>query len=150
MSDDMVVDLYDEDLDPAEVEQLTLALRRELLDVTEVEDVAHAQAGPAPAGSRAIGLAEIGSLIVTVKPTVEALAKVVGVLRGWMASRKASSGGQQQSTMRITVNGQTLELTPTAEQQQALVAEFVKAAATDENRSSDDSAATPGGGTGGS
>ena len=50
MSDDMVVDLYDEDLDPAEVEQLTLALRRELLDVTEVEDVAHAQAGPAPRG----------------------------------------------------------------------------------------------------
>ena len=53
MSDDMVVDLYDEDLDPAEVEQLTLALRRELLDVAEVEDVAQAQAGPAPPGSRA-------------------------------------------------------------------------------------------------
>ncbi len=149
MSDDMVVDLYDEDLDPAEVEQLTLALRRELLDVTEVEDVAHAQAGPAPPGSRAIGLAEIGSLIVTVKPTVEALVKVVGVLRGWMASRKAS-GTKKQSTMRITVNGQTLELTPTAEQQQALVAEFVKAAATDENGRSDDSAAAPGGGAGGS
>ncbi len=149
MTDDMVVDLYDEDLDPAEVEQLTLALRRELLDVTEVEDVAHAQAGPAPPGSRAIGLAEIGSLIVTVKPTVEALVKVVGVLRGWMASRKAS-GSRRQSTMRITVNGQTLELTPTAEQQQALVAEFVKAAATGENRPSDDSAGTPGGGAGGS
>ena len=62
---------------------------------------------------------------------MEALVKVVGVLRGWMASRKAS-GTKKQSTMRITVNGQTLELTPTAEQQQALVAEFVKAAATDE------------------
>jgi len=111
--------------------------------------VAHAQAGPAPPGSRAIGLAEIGSLIVTVKPTVEALVKVVGVLRGWMASRKAS-GTKKQSTMRITVNGQTLELTPTAEQQQALVAEFVKAAATDENGRSDDSAAAPGGGAGGS
>ena len=149
MSDDMVVDLYDEDLDPAEVEQLTLALRRELLDVNEVEDVAHAQAGPAPPGSRAIGLAEIGSLIVTVTPTVEALAKVVGVLRGWMASRK-SSGSTKQSAMRITVNGQTLELTPTAEQQQALVEEFVKAAASDAIGRSDDSPAAPGGGTGGS
>ncbi len=143
MSDDMVVDLYDEDLDPAEVEQLTLALRRELLDVAEVEDVAQAQAGPAPPGSRAIGLAEIGSLIVTVKPTVEVLAKVVGVLRGWMASRKAS-GTTQKSTMRITVNGQTLELTPTAEQQQALVAEFVKAAGADGDGTTDGSAGAPG------
>ena len=143
MSDDMVVDLYDEDLDPAEVEQLTLALRRELLDVTEVEDVAQAQAGPAPPGSRAIGLAEIGSLIVTVKPTVEVLAKVVGVLRGWMASRKAS-GSAKKSTMRITVNGQTLELTPTAEQQQVLVEEFVKAAATGGEGNAEDSASAPG------
>jgi len=143
MSDDMVVDLYDEDLDPAEVEQLTLALRRELLDVTEVEDVAQAQAGPAPPGSRAIGLAEIGSLIVTVKPTVEVLAKVVGVLRGWMASRKAS-GSAKKSTMRITVNGQTLELTPTAEQQQVLVEEFVKAAATGGEDNAEDSASAPG------
>ena len=145
MSDDMVVDLYDDDLDPVEVEQLTLALRRELLDVAEVEGVAQAQAGPAPPGSRAIGIAEIGSLLVTVKPTVEVLAKVIGVLRGWMASRKAS-GATQKSTMRITVNGQTLELTPTAEQQQALVAEFVKAAASNDDDASGDSASAPGGG----
>lgn len=149
MSDDMVVDLYDDDLDPAEVEQLTLALRRELLEVAEVEGVAQANAGPAPPGSRAIGIAEIGSLLVTVKPTVEALAKVVGVLRGWLASRK-DSGKTQKGTMRITVNGQTLELTPTAEQQQTLVAEFVKAAATKADDGSDGSAAAPGGGAGSS
>ena len=70
-------------------------------------------------------------IVIIKEGTVEALVKVVGVLRGWMASRKAS-GTKKQSTMRITVNGQTLELTPTAAQQQALVAEFVKAAATDE------------------
>lgn len=127
MRDDVVVDLFDEDLDPAEVERVTLALRRELLEVNEVQQVAQVQGGPAPPGSRAIGLTEIGSLIVTVKPTVEVLIKVVGVLRNWIARRQATSGAK--TTMRITVNGQTLELTPTEEQQQTLVEEFVKAAA---------------------
>jgi hypothetical protein len=124
----MVVDLFDEDLGPAEVERLTLTLRRELLDLDEVEQVAPGVSGPAPPGSRAIGLAAIGSLLVTIKPTAEVISKVVGVLRDWMASRKVSDSAKQ-STMRITVNGQTLELTPTAEQQATLVAEFLRVAA---------------------
>lgn len=146
MRDDVVVDLFDEDLDPAEVEQLTLSLRRELLDVEEVQEVSQAQSGPAPLGSRAIGLAEIGSLIVTVKPTVEILVKVVGALRDWMARRQVS--GSPKTTMRITLNGQTLELTPTEEQQQALVEEFVKAAASSTTTAPNDSASAPGQSTG--
>jgi hypothetical protein len=147
MHSDVVVDLFDEDLDAAEVERLTLSLRRELLDVNEVQQVAQAPGGPAPPGSRAIGLTEIGSLIVTVKPTIEVLVKVVGVLRSWMARRKVSANAG--TTMRITVNGQTLELTPTGEQQQQLVEEFVKAAAASSTPTvPDDSATTPGQGTG--
>ncbi len=127
MAEEMRVDLYDEGLDPADVEQLTIALRAELLQIDEVDGVTAAPGGPAPPGSRAIGLIALGSLIVNAKPTVEAIARVVGVLRDWLGRR--SHGDAPQSTLRITVNGQTLELTPSAEQQAALVQEFIKSAA---------------------
>ena len=128
MADHMRVDLYDEGLDPAEVEELTIALRGELLQLDDVEDVTSAPGGPAPPGSRAIGLIALGSMIVSAKPTVEAIARVVGVLRDWLGRR--SRQGAPSSTLRITVNGQTLELTPTAGQQAALVQEFIQSAAT--------------------
>lgn len=130
MAEDMRVDLYDEGLDPAEVEELTIALRSELLQIDDVEDVTSAPGGPAPPGSRAIGLIALGSLIVNAKPTVEAIARVVGVLRDWLGRRSAQSA--QKSTLRITVNGQTLELTPSAEEQAALVQEFIRSASTPE------------------
>jgi hypothetical protein len=126
MSDDILINMFDEDLDAAEVERLTLTLRRELLGIAEVQDIVGVTSGPAPEGSRAIGLLELGSLLVTIKPTAEALGKVFGVLRGWLASRKTSGSGAS-SVLRITVNGQSLELTPTAEQQQLLVEEFIRA-----------------------
>ena len=40
MSDDILINVFDEDLDSAEVDRLTLALRRELLEIAEVEDIA--------------------------------------------------------------------------------------------------------------
>ena len=127
MAQDVRVDLYDEELDPAEVDELTLALRRELLELDDVEDVAAATAGAAPPGSRAIGLIAIGGLIVSAKPTVEAIAKIVGVVRDWLKNRNSSKAAPR-STLRITVNGQTLELTPTEQEQSALVDEFIKRA----------------------
>ena len=133
MSDDIMINVFDEDLDAAEVDRLTLALRRELLEIAEVEDIAAVNSGPAPPGSRAVGLIELGSLLVTVKPTVEALGKVIGVLRGWLASRR-SSGSAASSVLRITVNGRSLELTPTAEQQQLLVDEFIRAEASGDSQ----------------
>src|SRR4051812_8747446 len=98
MAQDLRVDLYDEELDPADVEQLTLLLRQELLEIGDVEGVTAATAGPAPPGSRAIGLAAIGGLIVTAKPTAEAIAKVVGVLRDWLRQRRST-----QATPRSTL-----------------------------------------------
>ncbi len=128
MAEEMRVDLYDEGLDPADVEQLTIALRDELLQIAEVDDVTSAPGGPAPPGSRAIGLIALGGLIVNAKPTVEAIARVVGVLRDWLGRRSAHED-DPKGTLRITVNGQTLELTPNAEEQAALVQEFIRSAA---------------------
>jgi hypothetical protein len=127
MAQDLRVDLYDEELDPADVEQLTLLLRQELLELDDVEEVTAAAAGPAPPGSRALELAAIGALIVSARPTAEAIAKVVGVLHDWLRRRKSSQAAPQ-STLRITANGETLELTPTRTEQAALVEEFIRRA----------------------
>ncbi len=125
MSDEIVVELFTDEADPAELERTSLSLRQELLEIEQVRQVGSAPGGPAPPGARGVDLAAIGALAVTVKPTVEVLAKVVGVLRSWLARRSSQPAG---STMRLTVNGHSLELTPTSEQQAALVEEFIRQA----------------------
>jgi Effector Associated Constant Component 1 len=124
MSDEILVELYEEGtpVDADEVDRMTLALRRELLDIDDVESVSGVSAGPAPPGTRGLDIAALGALAVTVRPTVDVLVKVFGVVRGWLGSR--------ESTMRVTVNGQSIELTPTKAQQTALVEAFITQAAT--------------------
>jgi len=124
MSDEILVEMFNEGtpIDPGEVERLTLALRREFLEIDEVEQVAPASAGPAPEGARGLDVAALGALALSVQPSIGVLVKVFGVIRGWL--------GQGDNTMRVTVNGQSIELKPTKEQQDALVEQFIRAAAT--------------------
>jgi hypothetical protein len=124
MSDEILVELYEEGtpVDADELDRMTLALRRELLDIDDVEEVSGVSAGPAPPGTRGLDVAALGALAVTVRPTFEVLVKVFGVVRGWLGSR--------EGTMRVTVNGQSIELTPTKAQQAALVEAFISQAAT--------------------
>ena len=121
MSDEILLELFDEDLDPAEAERMALSLRRELLEIDEVDDVSAASAGPAPPGARGVELASLGALVVAAQPTMAVLGKVLGLLRSWL-----KPGG---ATMRVTVNGQSIELTPSKEQQDALVSAFITQAA---------------------
>lgn len=118
MSDDIVLELVTDD-DPEETDRLTQALRRELLLIPEVETVRAAPGGPAPEGTRGVDLAAIGALVVTAMPTAEVLTKLLGVIRGWLPR----SGGA--ATMKVTVNGHTIELVPSKEQKEALVAAFI-------------------------
>jgi hypothetical protein len=122
MSDEILVELFSEGAleDADEIERMTLALRREFLDIDEVDSIAAATAGPAPPGARGLDVAALGALAVSVQPTVEVLAKVFGVLRSWL--------GHRETTLRVTVNGQSIELTPTKDQQAALVAQFIASA----------------------
>ena len=119
MSDEILVELFSEGarLEPDEIERMTLGLRREFLDIDDVESVAPASAGPAPPGARGLDVAALGALAVTVEPTVEVLVKVFAVLRSWL--------GKRESTMRVTVNGYAMDLTPTKAQQAALVEAFI-------------------------
>jgi hypothetical protein len=127
MGDEVMVELFSTDVDADELDRMAAALRRDLLDIPEVDKVAPVSAGPAPAGTRAVDVTAIGAFLVTVKPSIELLSKVVGVVRGWL--RRSGEG-----TLKITVNGSTLELTPTQEQQEELVRAFLKQAASTEDR----------------
>ena len=126
-SDDVLLELYSEDDDPAETERLSLSLRQELLDIAEVEAVKGATAGPPPPGARGLDMATLGALLVSVQPTVEFLRRVVGVVQNWLDRNRSK---ETPTTMKVTINGQTIELTPTKHQQAEIVEQYLRSVAT--------------------
>jgi hypothetical protein len=129
MADEVLLELYDtDDIADEETEERAQGLRNELLGLVEVSEVSRAVVGPAPPGARAIDIGAIGGLVLAVEPTVAALSRIVSVVRDWLAHR---GGGQPHGeSVKITVNGQSIELAAaTAAQQQALVDQFIRTAA---------------------
>jgi hypothetical protein len=121
MPEEILVELFEDDADPEQVETATLAVRRELLQL-DVDDVVPATTGPAPEGSRGLDVAALGALLVQAGGAAQAVASVVTVLRGWLKR----SPSQAHRTVRITVGGESLELTEaTQAQQQQLVDRFL-------------------------
>lgn len=146
MDTELKVEVFEPAADDEAVDQVAQNLREELLQL-DVSSVSPAVAGPAPEGSKAVSLAAIGAIIVAVKGSAEAIDAVVSTVRAWLKRSPAP-----ERTLRLTLNGQTLELTAaTAEQQQALVDQFVRAAtqgeAEDDTRAG--SGTDPGAGAGG-
>jgi hypothetical protein len=125
MADDIRVELYDVDADADAVDRESHQLREELLSIDAIDGVSPASAGPAPPGSRAVDIPAIGAFIVSAEPTLTLVTHVVAVVRRWLQSGLHS--GHQQRTLRLTVNGQSLELSAaTADQQQAVVDQFLR------------------------
>jgi len=106
------------DADPEEVAEATLQLRRELLDL-DVEAVELPRGGEPPPGTRAVELAALGALVVTVGQS-PLLGPVVAAVRSWLA------GGQQQRSIKMELDGDTLELSGlSSKEQQRLVDEWL-------------------------
>lgn len=110
------------DADPEEIDALTRALRAEILEVDEVDRVDQATAGPAPDGSKGLDVAAIGALVVGVSPGIQAVAKVIEVVRGWLANRSPTT-----PPLQMSVGDKTITVVASAEQQEELVAAFVAA-----------------------
>jgi hypothetical protein len=66
-------------------------------------------------------LVAIGALLVRVKDSLPVVSAVVTAVRQWLA--RASSSGR---SLKITVDGRTLELSAATAEQQQLVVEFVR------------------------
>ena len=125
MGAELKIELFEPDADLETVDELTHDLRLELLDL-DVDSVSPVSAGPAPPGSKGLELAAVGALLVTVKGSVEVVTSVVSAVRSWL-----QRGASQQRTLKISVEGRTLELSgATTEQQQQLVDEFVRSLST--------------------
>lgn len=109
------------DPDDEVIDGLASDLRLELLEL-DVDSVSPVALGPAPAGSKGMEFVAIGALLVRVKDSLPAVNTVVTAVRQWLA--RGSSSGR---SLKITVDGRTLELSAaTAPQQQQLVAEFIR------------------------
>jgi hypothetical protein len=107
------------------LERATAALRDELLEL-DVEDVVPASGGQAPAGTRAMDMAQIGELIVTLAQASEALRQVVAAVRGWLAR---DTGGH---SAELIIGGDRLTVTGvTEESQQRLIEAWLRAHALD-------------------
>lgn len=100
--------------DAQEVADATLRLRRELLDL-DVEAVEMARAGEPPPGTRAVEVAALGALVVSVAKS-QVLVNVVAAVRSWL-------GSQQQRSIKLELDGDVLELTGVSSKEQRRLAE---------------------------
>ena len=106
------------DADDEEVAEATLQLRRELLEL-DVEAVEIPRAGEPPPGSRAVDLAALGALVVTVAQS-QLLAAVVAAVRSWLA-------GSQKRSIKLELGGDVLELTGvSSDEQRRLTDEWLR------------------------
>lgn len=127
----MVTELQIEVLDPTaddeELETRVETLRQDLLAL-DVDSVSRVSAGDAPAGSKGLDPAAIGAILVALKGSVELANQVVSAVRSWLHR----GGGSKESTqvVKLTMNGQTLELSAATTAQQAQLVEAFVAAAT--------------------
>jgi hypothetical protein len=113
----LAVWVEDEEADPEELADLTAHLRRELLGL-DVERVEQPRAGAPPPGSRAVDLVALGSRVVTfAKP--ELLVAVVTTVRAWLE-------GSGQRSIKVTLDGDVLELTGlSSKEQRRVVAQWL-------------------------
>jgi len=102
------------DADPDEVAEATLQLRRELLDL-DVGAVEVPRAGQAPPGTRGVGPAALGGLVVSMaKP--ELLGAVIAAVRSWLSR-------SQRRSIKLALGDDVLELTGVSSGEQRRLAD---------------------------
>jgi hypothetical protein len=123
MSEDIRVEFVGgPDADPEEIDALTRALRAEILEVDEVDRVEQASAGPAPEGSKGLDVSAVGALVVGVAPGIQAVAKVIEVVRSWLANRAPST-----PPLQMSIGDKSITVVADKKQQEELVSAFVAA-----------------------
>jgi hypothetical protein len=102
------------DVDDEELAELTGRLRGALLEL-DVDAVEPASGGAAPEGAKGVELLAIGGLVIRFAMSSAMLRSVVDVASGWMSRQQARS-------VKLTLDGDTLEVTGTSsEEQQRLI-----------------------------
>ena len=121
MSRQLTLTVLDRDAGAERLDELSSALRRELLDLG-VDDVERMSDGEPPPGTRAVDAAAVGVLLVAFQESLPVIAGIVGVVRAWLGSARGSRA------VEITIGDQTLKIDSASRpQQDRLIEEFVAA-----------------------
>ena len=109
--------------DAEELAELTQRLRDELLEL-DVDAVEPATGGAAPDGAKGLELLAVGGLVVRFAMKAPVLRTVVDTIVKWL-------GRQQARSVKLTLDGDTLELTGvSSDEQQRLIELWVARHAT--------------------
>jgi hypothetical protein len=98
------------DSDAEELADLTRRLREQLLEL-DVDAVEPATGGEAPTGSKGVELLAIGGLVIQFAMKSEVLKSVVDATTAWL-------GRQQGRSVKLTLDGDTLEVTGVSSDEQ--------------------------------
>jgi hypothetical protein len=98
------------DSDAEELAELAQRLRGQLLEL-DVDAVEPAPGGEAPAGAKGVELLAIGGLVVQFAMKSEVLRSVVDATTAWL-------GRQQGRSVKLTLDGDTLEVTGVSSDEQ--------------------------------
>ena len=125
MSLEVSLQLTDRSADDQELDDLTSQLRADLLDAG-VDDAVPLTGGPAPRATRGLDVAVIGGLLVSIGQSSEAIGRLVSAVRDWL-----KRDPEPARTVHLTLGDRSIELTgASSEQQDRLIAEFIRAAST--------------------
>ena len=89
MGSEVRVRLSEDGADAERLASLTGFLRQDLLQL-DVQDVTALRAGEPPPGARAIDVAAVGGLLVSLSGSAEALRAVVAAVRKWLTRGRES------------------------------------------------------------
>lgn len=99
--------LHDADATAQDLDELTIALRTDLLCVPEVASVRPRSAGAPPMGARAALPAEVGALVVACQAGIAALKAIVGVAEAWIGERSSRKVELDIDGKHIVLTGAT-------------------------------------------
>jgi hypothetical protein len=111
---DLQVELSEPGSDDERLEELSLHLAGELREL-DVESIRPAVAGDAPPGTRSALAAAAGAMVLSLRPSAQQLTAVIGAVRDWL---RRSPGTR---TVKVTIGGDTLELTGASDELQRRV-----------------------------
>jgi len=120
MVERVTIRVAEEGADADRADQLAGHLRDELREL-DVADVTRAPGGAPPPGTRAVDVAAVGALLVTLGGAASSINDIITVVRAWLPR------GSAPRTVRVEVDGDVLELSnASAAQQDELVGLFVR------------------------
>ena len=113
----------DSDVDDNELDELTIDLRRRLLEDMDISAVQHAVSGSVPHNAKSADVAEVGALMLTLSPM--ALRSMFQLVQEWLKYRPVR-------TTKVAIGDDSIELTHLSDaDQRRLIDAFIERHAVD-------------------